>query len=204
MKPLLLPVLLLLSIPGWGQQAPSASRELPVDPATEGSIYDLQSTWRDQKGREIPIADLKGKVRVVAMGYTSCQYACPRIIADLKRVEGELSGRERDADYLSISFISIDPVTDTPQRLKKLENDYKFDPKRWLLLTGDDDGVLELAVALGMKYRKTSALDFAHSNIITVIAPDGRILYQTSVIGEGISKMVSEIRHAVASMGEKG
>lgn len=204
MKRILLPSLLLLSILGLGQQPASVSRELPVDPATEGSIYDLESTWRDQQDREISIADLKGKVRIVAMGYTSCQYACPRIIADLKRVEGELSGRERDADYLSISFISIDPETDTPQRLKKLENDYRFDPKRWLLLTGDSDGVLELAVALGMKYRKTSALDFAHSNIITVLAPDGRILYQTSAIGEGISKMVSEIRQAVASMKDKG
>lgn len=204
MKRFLLLPLLLACGAAQAQQTPADSRELPVDPATEGSIYDLESTWRDQKGREIPIADLKGKVRVVAMGYTSCQYACPRIIADLKRVEGELSGREQDADYLSISFISIDPETDTPQRLKKLEDDYQFDPKRWLLLTGDDDGVLELAVALGMKYRKTSALDFAHSNIITVLAPDGRILFQTSAIGEGISKMVSEIRHAVASMKDKG
>jgi len=204
MKRFLLPALLLLSIPGLGQQSPSASRALPVDPSTEGSIYDLESTWRNQEGKEIPIADLKGKVRVIAMGYTSCQYACPRIIADLKRVEGELRGRERDSDYLSISFISIDPATDTPQRMKKLEGDHQFDPKRWLLLTGDDDGVLELAVALGMRYRKTTALDFAHSNIITVLAPDGRILYQTSAIGEGITKMVSEIRHAVASMRENG
>ncbi len=205
MKRLLLPVLLLFCLPVTAQQSPSASSlELPADPAMEGSVYDLESTWRDQRGREFPIADLKGKVRVVAMGYTSCQYACPRIIADLKRVEMELQGREADTDYLSISFISIDPETDTPKRLKKLEADYRFDPKRWLLLTGDDDGVLELAVALGMKYRKTTALDFAHSNIITVLAPDGRILYQSSAIGEDISKMVNEIRQAVAAMEEKG
>lgn len=71
---------------------------------------------------------------------------------------------------------------------------FQFDPKRWLLLTGDEDGVLELAVALGMKYRKTSAMDFAHSNIITILAPDGRIAYQTPEIGADISKTLKAIR----------
>jgi len=171
--------------------------------STEGSVYDLESKWRNQEGKEIALEDLKGKVRIIAMGYTSCQYACPRIIADLKRIEQELEGRELDPDYVSFSFISIDPKTDTPERMKKLEKDYKFDPRRWLLLTGDDDGVLELAVVLGMKYRKTTALDFAHSNIITVISPDGRILHQNSAIGAGISKTVRAIRDAAASMRDK-
>lgn len=199
-KHLLLVPLYCASISVLAQQASVPSRELPADPATEGSIYDLESKWKTQTGKEINISDLKGKVRVIAMGYTSCKFACPRILANLKGIEQKLSGKEKDPDLVSFSFISIDPETDTPQRLKKLEKSYQFDPQRWLLLTGDDDGVLELAVALGMKYRKTTALDFAHSNIITVLAPDGRILYQTSEIGTDISKTVQKIRAAVASL----
>ncbi|MGK0184785.1 MAG: protein SCO1/2 [Verrucomicrobiales bacterium] len=172
---------------------------LPSAAATEGSIYDLESKWKSQDAKVIALGDLKGKVRVVAMGYTSCKFACPRIIADLQRIEKELVEKGLDSSLVSISFISIDPETDTPERMKKLEKDYRFDPKRWLLLTGDEDGVLELAVALGMKYRQTTAIDFAHSNIITVLAPDGQIAHQTSEIGADLSEILSAIRTASGS-----
>ena len=179
---------------GIGKAQEPADREIPPGKASEGSIYDLDSTWRSQEGTALKLADLEGKVRVVAMGYTSCQFACPRIIADLKRIDSGLSEEEKKSGRIQISFISIDPETDTPERMKKLEKDYAVDPKRWLLLTGDEDGVLELAVALGMKYRQTSAIDFAHSNIITVLAADGQIAYQTSKIGEDLSKVFEAIR----------
>lgn len=173
---------------------------LPPAQALEGSLYDLESKWWTQDNKPIKLSDLKGKVRVVAMGYTSCQYACPRIIADLRRIEAELKGPEQDPDKVSFSFISIDPKNDTPERMKSLEQNYGFNPDRWLLLTGDEDGVLELAVALGMKYRKTSAMDFAHSNIITILAPDGRIAYQTSQIGADISNALAAIGACLQSL----
>jgi len=171
-----------------------SSLTLPAGEAMEGSVYDLDSEWFTQDNKKITLGDLQGKVRVVAMGYTSCQYACPRIIADLKRIEKELQGEALNPVKLSFSFISIDPENDTPERMKQLEKDYRFDPDRWLLLTGNEDGVLELAVALGMKYRKTSAMDFAHSNIITILTPNGRIAYQTSEIGADISRTLAEIQ----------
>jgi protein SCO1/2 len=173
---------------------------MPAGQANEGSIYELESNWRTQKNDAITLSDLGGKVRVVAMGYTSCQYACPRIIADLKRIERELTDKELESENLGFSFISIDPENDTPKRMKQLEEDYGFEPNRWALLTGDEDGVLELAVALGMKYRKTSAMDFAHSNIITILAPDGKIAYQTSEIGEDITKTLLSIRKCLSSI----
>lgn len=178
---------------------------LPAGPALDGSVYDLASDWRTQEGNTVNLQDLKGKVRVVAMGYTSCQYACPRIIADLARIESELKKQAISSDEVMISFISIDPENDTPARMKKLESEYGFDSQRWLLLTGDEDGVLELAVALGMKYRKTSAMDFAHSNIISVIDPQGHIVYQTPEIGADLSKAMEAIRRhlPLAELGAK-
>ncbi len=172
----------------------SGQTTLPTGPAMVGSVYDLASDWRTQEGNTLNLEELKGKVRIVAMGYTSCQYACPRIIADLDRIEGELKKQGVSAEDVMLSFISIDPENDTPARLKKLEGEYQFDPRRWLLLTGDEDGVLELAVALGMKYRKTSAMDFAHSNIISVLDPQGQIVYQTPEIGADISEAMEAIR----------
>lgn len=194
-------ILLFVSITFATQAADSVSPfTLPMASTTEGSVYDLASNWYSQDGHAVNLEDLKGKVRIVAMGYTSCQYACPRIIADLKRVEKALSESERSSDKISFSFISIDPETDTPELMKELEKNYGMDPALWLLLTGDEDGVLELAVALGMKYRKTSPMDFAHSNIITILAPDGTIFYQTSSIGEEIDQTLEAVRTCLSSM----
>ena len=192
--PLSLAIFFALANQVFAQASPLT---LPVGQAMQGSVYDLESTWRTQENENLTLADLRGKVRVLALGYTSCQYACPRIIADLKRIEKELNGPELDPTKMSFSFISIDPEVDTPQRMKQLEKDYGFNPDRWMLLTGDEDGVLELAVALGMKYRKTSAMDFAHSNIITVLGPDGHIVYQTSEIGADLSRTVAAIRKSL-------
>lgn len=194
-------ILFLVSMTLVSQAADSVSPyTLPTASATEGSIYDLASNWYSQDGHAVNLEDLNGKVRVVAMGYTSCQYACPRIIADLKRVETALSDNERSSGKISFSFISIDPETDTPELMKELEKNYGMDSELWLLLTGDEDGVLELAVALGMKYRKTSPMDFAHSNIITILAPDGTIFYQTSSIGEEIDQTLKAVRTSLSSM----
>ncbi|MFT5106788.1 MAG: protein SCO1/2 [Pseudoalteromonas tetraodonis] len=173
---------------------------LPKGEAMEGSVYDLESKWSTQEGKIIELKELGGKVRVVAMGYTSCKFACPLIIADLHRIEKELKGKGLDSEHVGVSFISIDPKNDTAERMKKLETQYKMDPKRWRLLTGDEDGVLELAVALGMKYRQTTALDFAHSNIITVLAPDGSIAYQTSTIGKDITATLEAIRKSAVTV----
>ncbi|MEC5129255.1 SCO family protein [Verrucomicrobiales bacterium BCK34] len=177
---------------------PAAATTLPAgEPAArDGSVYELDSDWLDQNNKKLKLADLGDKVRVVVMGYTSCQYACPRLIADLIAIEKGIEGKEFAAE-VGYSFISIDPENDTPEKLKKLEGQYKFTPGHWRILTGDEDGVLELAVALGMKYRKTTSMDFAHSNIITVLRCDGTIAHQQVGLETEKAKTYAAISAAV-------
>jgi len=181
-----------LLIPAMAQdpviaEDPAAATTLPAGTpaAADGSVFDLTSEWFDQDGEKMVLSDLGDKVRVVVMGYTSCQNACPRLIADLIAIENGLK-ESGDSEPIGYAFISIDPVNDTPGRLKQLEMQYKFTPGHWKILTGTEDGVLELAVALGMKYRQSSAMDFAHSNIITVLRRDGSIAHQQ--VGLGVDK----------------
>src|SRR5690554_1384706 len=47
----------------------------------ELSVYNLPSTWQTQEGDTLLLEDLRGKVVVVVMIYTSCQAACPRLVA---------------------------------------------------------------------------------------------------------------------------
>lgn len=183
-------------------QDPAAETTLPAatPAAAEGSVYDLESKWRDQSNREVVLSDLGDKVRVVVMGYTTCQNACPRLIADLVSIENELAKDKETAAEVSYAFISIDPETDTPAQLAKVAAQYGFDPERWKFLTGNEDGVLELAVALGMKYRKTTPMDFAHSNIITVLRRDGSIAHQQEGLAADKTETLKAIRTATEDL----
>ena len=143
--------------------------------ASEFSIYDLESAWQDQQGLPLTLRDLAGRPRVIAMVYTSCAYACPRILKDMKRIEGELRAEGIDAGYV---MVSIDPERDTPARLAEYAASTMLDPQDWILLTGTDDGTLELAALLGVRYRRVSETDFEHSNVITLIDGDGRIVHR--------------------------
>jgi protein SCO1/2 len=168
----------------------------PGEPAA-GSIYDLDSTWRNQDGDEVRLGDLRGKVRVLAMGYSTCKYACPRLVADIRKVQQDLDPAL--ALKVGFAFVSIDPETDTPEQLRAFAARHGFESDDWMLLTGDEDGVLELAVVLGMKYRRTTETDFAHSNIITVLSRDGEILHQQTGLGADQTEILAAIRQAAGS-----
>ncbi|HET6540302.1 MAG TPA: SCO family protein [Chryseolinea sp.] len=169
---------------------------MPHDEPTEMSLYHLTSQWMTQDGEAVTLQDLKGKVQVLAMVYTTCQYACPRIVADLKDIQSKLQdkGLAEDAHFV---LVSIDPKVDTVGRLKKFADDNDMNPAEWTLLTGKESGTLELAALLGVKYKKTSASDYAHSNIITIINPEGEVAYQQVGLGGDPTQTIDVILREV-------
>ena len=75
-------------------------------------------------------------------------------------------------------LVSIDPNTDTPERLKEFSISNKMDDEQWIFLTSNEDATKEFANVLSMKYKKISPVDFSHSNIISVFSPDGQLVSQ--------------------------
>lgn len=152
--------------------------EVPSGPVSDLSIYNLESTWIDTSGQEIRLVDLRGDVVLVAMVYSSCKAACPRIVTDMKQIRAGLES----IDGLRFVLVSMDPEVDTPERLKEYAVESKLD-EHWELLHGDPEDVMELALLLGVKYRKTSETDYAHSNIISVLSRDGEVVHQQEGLG---------------------
>lgn len=140
------------------------------------SLYQLNATWTTQDGTRIKFASLRGKIRLIAMIYASCQYACPLTISDLKRIEQGIPKAQRAK--VGFVLVTIDPKRDTPAKLKELAQKRKLDLKRWTLLRGSPDDILELAALLGVKYKKVSDTMFAHSNLITVLDAQGVMKHQ--------------------------
>ena len=145
---------------------------------TPESLYNLTSEWKDQSNTTRTLSSLKGRIQVLTMGYTTCQYACPRLFADMLTIERELDPETRDR--VGFVFVSIDPERDTPERLAEYTIENNIEEKNWTILTGDEGSTQELAVLLGIQYRKVNETDFAHSNLITVLNQEGEIIHRQS------------------------
>lgn len=109
------------------------------------SIPDVELL--DQHGRRVRFySDLvKGKTVAVNFIFTTCTTVCPPLGATFARVQKELG--ERAGRDVSLISISVDPVTDTPERLKAWGEKFKAGPG-WTLLTGEKAQVDELLRAL--------------------------------------------------------
>jgi protein SCO1/2 len=131
------------------------------------------------------------------MAYTSCVYACPRIIAEMKRIEAALADADPERAPGFVLF-SIDPARDTPARLADFADETGLDSARWTLLTGPDEQVLELSVLLGVKYRATESGDFAHSNLVTVLDREGVVRARIEGLDTDVTPAVEALRELAA------
>jgi protein SCO1 len=169
---------------------------LPADEPAGFSIYHATSTWTDQNGQRRPLDSLAGRFQVVAMVYTSCGDACPRMLLDMKRIEGELPAELRDR--VGFVIVTLDPERDTPERLAEYARGARLDDARWTLLHGDPGDILELAALLGVQYRAMGDGDFLHSNLLTVLDPAGQVVHRQVGLGADPGPSLQAIRGPTA------
>jgi protein SCO1/2 len=138
------------------------------------------------------LGDLQGKARVLVMYYTSCEYACPILMSILKNIEGALEPAVRDkVGFVAVTF---DPEHDTPPVVQAYSAKMALDPMHWILLRGDPEDTLELAVLLRVRYRKEPQGWFTHSNLITVLNKRGEIVYQHIGLQQSVADTLAVIR----------
>lgn len=159
-------------------------------PLTGHSVYHLPGTWRDQTDRELKLADLAGRPRVVAFVYTSCAFACPRIVARMKQIEARAA-----ASGVGLVLVSIDPERDTPERLGRYAEATHLDPARWTLLNGPDDQILELSVLLDVPWFAAGNGEFGHANVLTLLDAQGAVVERI----EGLESDLAPILDALGA-----
>jgi protein SCO1/2 len=169
--------------------------KLEAAAAAKGSILDFEHEWTDQSAKPFRLSSLRGKPIVLAMGYASCQFACPRIMADLMAIERGLSDAEKTSTHFV--FITIDPEKDTPAALAAFLETYKVDSLRWHAVRGSADDIREISVALGVKFKAIEGGDFAHSNLITLLGSDGTIIHRQQGLGEKPEDLIKALRDSL-------
>ena len=168
-----------------------SSKQLATDEISDDSIFNLTTNWNTEEGETIQLEDLKGKTLVMVMIYTTCKAACPRLVADMRNIEKEIP--KNLLPNINFVFVSIDPVTDTPEKLKAFAIENYMDDEHWTFLQGSVSGVREFANVLAVKYKQISPLDFSHSNIISVFNAGGELVHQQEGLGVDNKETISKI-----------
>ena len=107
----------------------------------------------DQHGNKLHFyTDLiKGKTVAINFIFTNCTTICPPLAATFARLQKEMGDKVgKDVHLISIS---VDPVTDTPERLKAWGAKFKAGPG-WTFVTGEKQEMDKLLNALGAAVSK--------------------------------------------------
>ena len=107
----------------------------------------------DQHGNELHFySDLiKGKTVAINFIFTNCTTICPPLAATFARLQKEMGDKiGKDVHLISIS---VDPLTDTPERLKAWGAKFKAGPG-WTFVTGEKQEMDKLLNALGAAVSK--------------------------------------------------
>ncbi len=178
---------------------PHAHHKMEAGKVSGASLYQFHDMFTDQNGRQLMLHQLQGKYVVVAMFYATCTAICPRIAAEMLRLEKNLSSAQRaNTTFLMISF---DPDRDSPANLQKFIAKMKLTDS-FVLLTGKAESIREVAAALGVNYKKQEPstplrpgdYEFAHSSLFSLLSPQGEIILQHAGLSISVDNFREKIR----------
>lgn len=138
---------------------------MQLSPAPQAANFTLT----DQNGDRFSLDRTRGQAVVLYFGFTHCKDICPQTLA--------LLGKARAMDGLTpaqvrIVMVTVDPARDTPAALRAFFKKIGVDATGLTGSTSALHGVYK-AYGIGVQPQKN---DIAHSDVIFVIDPHGRIV----------------------------
>ena len=155
------------------------------NPLSTKSLYQLDAKWTSDAGRPFALTSLRGRPVVITMFFAQCEYACPVIVNDIKRLQAAMPAEARK--QTQIVLVTFDTARDTPEALRAFRARMSLDDQ-WTLLRGEPDAVQELAMLLGVKFKQDARGQFAHSNLLTLLNAEGEIVHQHAGLNGDISE----------------
>jgi protein SCO1 len=109
------------------------------------SVFHSVTDYRmvNQLGDTVTLDMLRGKILVVDFFFTSCGSICPGMTATMQKIQKSFDAKSaKDVHFLSVS---IDPLHDTPQKMKAYADQYNIKHDSWWMLQGDTSMVYKWA-----------------------------------------------------------
>lgn len=100
-------------------------------------------TLTNQFGRDVTLEEWKDRVIIVNFIFTACPSICPTLTRNMKRLQQAFT--KTDSLVRFVTF-TVDPVRDTPERLKAYGDRFRIDHDTWWLLTGSKQVIYDIAL----------------------------------------------------------
>jgi protein SCO1/2 len=165
---------LLLLLTGVGSMM---SASLGAGSALKAGVFDPprlapEFALSGSDGAEVTLARYRGKVVLMAFGFTSCAAVCPVTLATLADARGNLG---EAAGAVQVIFVTVDPERDDAARMK----DYleAFDPS-FVGATGKPDALAAMRQSYGVTtIKQGTGSDYVmdHSSSIYLIDRAGKL-----------------------------
>ena len=120
-------------------EPPGATRPVQIEQLTRGvAIPDADLVNQDGQRVRFRSDLVKGKIVAVNFIFTSCKAICPPMSANFAKLQERLG--DRLGNGVELISVSVDPQTDTPQRLHAWRESFGGG-RGWTLLTGKKQDV---------------------------------------------------------------
>jgi protein SCO1/2 len=145
-----------------------------------------------QDGTAVSRDSLKGKVWVVDFIYTTCQGPCPRLSAQMHRLQQRLLASGRVPENVRLISITVDPAHDTPAVLAEYARRFQADARLWQFLTGPEAVIRMLSA--DTFHVNTAANLVEHSTKFILVDRKARIRgYYESTDASTIDQLIEDI-----------
>ena len=218
---LVVPALIFLYLKGFGENHYNLPYMIPLTDSTTGNImmkknpnprwnqpemdtvFHTIPSWKltDENGNEFLGQSLKGKIYVADFFFTRCGSICPKMSTELTRVQDTFSKEEE----VQLASFSVDPLHDTPEKLREYAQKYDAKAGKWHFFTGMKTQIYPLAVkgyfipvADASEYDKavkTPDETFIHSEKLILVDKEGYIRgFYDGTDKKDVDRLILEIR----------
>jgi len=169
--------------PSWGNQD-DRPRLSKIGPAPG-------FTLTNQEGKPLSLKQLRGKVVVTTFIFTGCGSTCPLLTAKLISIQRRLGADSGSSVYFAA--ISVDPLADTPQVLKRYAQAHGADLESWAFLTGDPAQISDVARRYGVYYKRQGGDEIDHTFLTSIIDQGGTLRVQYMGVRFDPEEMIQDI-----------
>ncbi len=119
-------------VPTAAKSIPNRSKTPRPSHPPEDEEWLSRFELTERSGKTVKSEDLLGQPYVVSFFYSTCPSICVQQNQKLKELQDAFEG-----EGVRFVAISVDPETDTPERLREYAARFGADENQWLFMTGD-------------------------------------------------------------------
>jgi protein SCO1/2 len=170
-----------------------------IDDTLWHSVEDFK--FQNQLGRTVSLADLPGKVIVADFFFTRCPSICPKLTANIRKLQDALSSKDQfkqlNPAFIQFLSFSVDPERDSVPVLKAYGNKFGINPDLWWLLTGHKKQIYDFSMnelKLGLADGEGVDSNFIHTQKLVLLDKEHVVRgYYNGLDSVDMSKMANDM-----------